>query len=317
MTASRRLPAPVVSVGNLVVGGTGKTPAVLWIAEHLASRGKRPAILSRGYGGRAGRGPLVVSDGRTAAADSLYVGDEPAMLARRADKVCIVAGSDRYGCGLHASQALGADCFVLDDGYQHTRLHRDLNLLLLDSSRPFGNGRLLPAGPLREPKATVARADMVIFTRWDKREGGQADRALVTEIAGEENIVTASHRYAGLYAAADGKRVGAGHQRKRALLVSGIASPRSFEDTVRGGGHTVLGHLIFPDHHRYSKGEVEAIKREAMETGAELILTTEKDAVRLPASAARLELPLYCVRIEFVIEKGLGVLREALERLLL
>jgi tetraacyldisaccharide 4'-kinase len=311
----RRLPAPVVSVGNLVVGGTGKTPAALWIAEYLVSQGRRPAILSRGYGGRAGRGPLVVSDGSSLLADSSLAGDEPAMLGTRARGAVVVAGSDRHLCGLHAAQELGADCFILDDGFQHCRLHRDLDLLLLDSSRPFGNGRLLPAGTMREPREAVERADMVMLTRWDQRNGGETDREEVARAVGGRNIVFASHGYVGLVAPGGGPGDCDASAGVGALLVSGIAAPRYFEETARRAGHEVLGHLTFVDHHRYSQADVDMVTRRARELGAGVILTTEKDAVRFPGGAWKLDPPICCVRVDLVIEKGLAAFREALDGL--
>jgi len=313
---ARRLPVPVVSVGNIVVGGTGKTPVALWIAKHLVALGKRPAILSRGYGGRAGRGPLVVADGKAALAGAGQAGDEPAMLARRAEGILIVSGSDRHKSGMHAIEHLGADCIVLDDGFQHIGLHRDLNLLLLDSSRPFGNGRLLPAGTLREPRSAITRADIVIFTRWEQRSGGESDRQKVAEAVGREKCLTANHKYAGLAGLAGD--VGPEEDissEAGALLLSGIAGSSSFEKTVCCAGFSVLGHLSYPDHHRYSGIDLALVKKKVRELAAAVILTTEKDAVRLAEQPAHFDVPIYCVRIEASIEKGLGVLREALEDL--
>lgn len=311
-----RLPAPVVSVGNIVVGGTGKTPAALWIARHLAARGKRPAILSRGYGGRAGRGPLVVCDGNVVLAGADRAGDEPAMLARMAKDLVIIAGSDRHSSGLFALEHLGVDCFVLDDGFQHLRLHRDLNLLLMDSSRPFGNGRLLPAGTLREPRSAVSRADMVMFTRWDQRTGGEEQRDEVARHVGQKNILTASHKYAGLVPVSGQIDREAGPTPgETAMLVSGIADGRSFGETVTRAGFSVRGHLSFGDHHSFSATDIAMVMSSARRLGAAVVLTTEKDAVRFPDSAGRFETPVYSVRIELVIEKGLVTLREALESL--
>jgi tetraacyldisaccharide 4'-kinase len=316
--SARRLPVPVVSVGNLVAGGTGKTPAVLWLAEQLASEGRKPAILSRGYGGNAGAGALVVYDGKTVLAEAEQAGDEPVMLARRRPASVIVAGSDRYRCGIYAVEKLGAGCAILDDGFQHTGLHRDLNLLLLDSSKPFGNGRLLPAGTLREPKSAISRADMAIFTRWEGRTGGEADRAEVMESFGEDRVLAASHRYAGLSTLEDGRAIERRDLEGRgALLVSGIASPGSFEQTVAGAGFDILGHLRFADHHRYSAADIEHVQGRAAELDAACILTTEKDAVRLPVAVSGHGLPVFCVRIDLHMEKGLGTLREALSQLFL
>ncbi len=337
----RGLPVPVVSVGNLVVGGTGKTPAALWIGEHLVRRGKRPAILARGYGGRAGRGPLVVSDGERALCDSADCGDEPAMLARRARGISIVVGSDRHSCGIHAVERLGADCIILDDGFQHLGLLRDLNLLLMDSSRPFGTGELLPAGTLRETPDQIVRADIVIFTRWDRRSNGESHRGRVASVIGEKKIVKASHKFAGLFEVypgsgrallhaggtrAEGTAANEGSPSpvteisfsgsaggKPALLVTGIADWRSFRDTVEGAGFEARDHICFSDHHRYTARDVRSIRARTSRCGAALVLTTEKDAVRLPHEVREIEVPVLCARVDLEIEEGLDVLREALD----
>ena len=331
---AKRLPVPVVSVGNIVVGGTGKTPATLWIATRLAGKGRKPAILARGYGGRAGRGPAVVSDGSRILSGPDEAGDEPVMLARRTPGVSVVVGSDRHLCGMYAVERFGADCAILDDGFQQLGLHRDLNLLLMDSSRPLGSGRLLPAGNLREPVAAVSRADLVVFTRWSQMEGGAADRARVEAVVGVDKIVTASHGFAGLVDAwhtdashvsapnvnassVDAGRVDAGRGSAGGpvLLVSGIADPDSFGRTVREAGFEALDHLKFPDHHKYTARDVAAIGSRARAAGASMVLTTEKDAVRMPDEARKLDVPILCVRIELRIEKGLDILCEALESL--
>jgi tetraacyldisaccharide 4'-kinase len=181
---------------------------------------------------------------------------------------------------------------------------------------PFGSGRLLPAGTLREPPGAIERADMILFTRWNQRSGGDADRREVERVAGGRNIVQTSHSYVGLVGprgrADDSGKTGSA----AALLLSGIANPRSFERTVSCAGHKVLGHMAFADHHRYSDDDVQMAASKARELGAAVILTTEKDAVRLPESMWNLGIPVRCVRVDLTIEKGLGALREALESLL-
>jgi tetraacyldisaccharide 4'-kinase len=305
-----------VSVGNIVVGGTGKTPAAWWIAARLAAGGRRPVILSRGYGGRAGRGPVVVSEGEGVLCDPSIAGDEPVMLARRGMGVRIVAGSDRYLCGMHAVEALGADCAILDDGFQHLTLHRDLDLLLMDSTKPLGSGGLLPDGTLREPFSAVSRADLVIFTRWSEKLDGGEDRARVEAAVGGEKIVTASHAFAGLAdASAPERRLV--YDGGPVLLVSGIADWRAFERTAAGAGIDARDHVRFGDHHKYTRTDLDVVARRAREAGASAVVTTEKDAVRLPARIAGLGVPLLCLKVELKVEKGLAALCEALDRLAL
>lgn len=287
-------------------------------------RGKRPAVLTRGYGGRAGRGPLVVGDGDGALCDALSGGDEPVMLAKSVPGASVVAGSDRYSAGIHAVERLGADCAILDDGYQHLRLHRDLDLLLMDSSRPLGTGALLPAGTLREPASAVSRADLVIFTRWNQRDDGAPDRTKVESVAGEANVIHAEHKFAG-FAAVNGRGVGTpsvpdagggdGAPSGPVLLVSGIASPRSFVATASEAGLHVRGHMRFPDHHEFSARDIDEIGRRAREVEAGAVVTSEKDAVRLEGKAEAVGVPVFSLTVEVEIVKGLSVALEALGRL--
>lgn len=313
----RRLPVPVLSVGNLVIGGAGKTPFAVWIADALIDRGRRPVLLARGYGGRAGRGPLVVSDGEKVLCGPDEAGDETVMIAGRIGRLPVVAGSNRYGSGIYAVEQLGADCAILDDGFQHVSLYRDLNILLLDSSRPFGNGRLFPLGSLREPPGVLSRADLVVFTRWEERRGGEADRQKVVNAIGANRIAVTSHRFSGLRSLSGSAAVEIGDlQGKPAFLVTGIANPRSFENTVVRLGAEVRGHLRFPDHHKFTLRELRNVGRKARDCGAKVILTTEKDAVRFPSGAENLEPPAVRVEVSIHFEEGLEVLTGRLNRLL-
>jgi tetraacyldisaccharide 4'-kinase len=262
------------------------------------------------------------------------------MLARKARGISIVVGSDRHSCGIHAIERLGADCIILDDGFQHLGLRRDLDLLLMDSSRPFGTGELLPAGTLRETPDQIARADIVMFTRWDRRSNGESHRARVASVIGEDKIVKASHKFAGLSEAyrgseraltpvgvtratgaagsedprgpVTGVRLSGTAEGEPALLVTGIADWKSFRETVEGAGFEARDHIRFGDHHRYRERDVRSIQARASRCGAALVLTTEKDAVRLPPEVKEIEIPVLCARVELEIEEGLDVLREAL-----
>jgi tetraacyldisaccharide 4'-kinase len=314
---ARQLPVPVLSVGNLVIGGTGKTPHAMWMAQTLIHRGRSPAILARGYGGRAGRGPLVVSDGREVMCGPDEAGDETVLIARRLPTVPVVAGSDRYLSGMCAVEHLGADCAILDDGFQHISLCRDLNVLLLDSTRPLGNGRLFPLGSLREPPSALTRADIVIFTRWSERRGGDSARMKVVTSVGERRIAATSHVLTGLYSLSEGREVESEELKgMAALLVTGIANPRSFENTVVGLGVEVREHLRFPDHHKFALRDLMDAKSKARSCGAGVILTTQKDSVRLPRAAKEQGPPLVQVEIAVKIEDGEEVITLALDRML-
>lgn len=314
---TQRLGVPVVSVGNLVIGGSGKTPFAIWLAAELTRRGRRPVLLSRGYGGRAGRGPLVVSDGERICCGPHEAGDETVMIARRMPGLPVVAGADRGRCGAYALERLGADCAILDDGFQHVSLRRDLNILLLDSSRPFGNGRLFPMGPLRELPSALSRADLVVFTRWSERVDGESLRVEIIDGIGEHRVVKTSHRLSGLSSVGDDRELDAVELLGAPVtLVTAIANPRSFEKTVAELGVEVRGHLRFPDHYGFTIGDLSAAALKARAEGARFILTTEKDAVRFPAGARDLDPPAVQVRVSIHVEEGWGVIDHMLESLI-
>lgn len=261
----------VVSVGNLTVGGTGKTPAAAWMVKRLMQRGRTPAIVSRGYGGAAGAGPVVVSP------DSRWedVGDEPVLLAELTRAV-VVVGSDRVA-GARKAAELGADVAVLDDGFQHRRLARDLDVVLLDAADPFGNGRLLPAGPLREPAAALARAGIVVLTRADAA-GAPAGEAAVRSLRLPAPVVRAIHAPAG-FVRPDGRETAAP---ARAVAFAGIARPETFRESLVATGVEVVLFRAFPDHHPYRSAELLPLLERARRAGVALV-TTRKDRVRLPA----------------------------------
>jgi len=316
----KRLPVPVISVGNLVVGGTGKTPMTVWIARELLRAGRRPAVLSRGYGGRAGAGPLVVSDGSRILCGFADAGDEAVMTAVKVRGAPVVVGSDRYRAGLRAVEGFGCDCVILDDGFQHLGLHRDLDILLLDSSRPFGSGRLLPAGTLREAREAVGRADLVVFTRWDQRTDGEREREEAAATSRGTGAAAASHAFVGLRPLRAGDRPSSDRASLGAspavLALSGIAGPSYFEDTLVRHGFDVRGRMRYPDHHVYSERDMARIARAASRVGASVVVTTEKDEVRLPPGAAGSKPEIYVAEVELRIEEGLDLLLEALERAL-
>jgi tetraacyldisaccharide 4'-kinase len=262
-----RARAPVISVGNVIVGGAGKTPVAIAIAHRLIARGRKPAILSRGYGGTA-EGPLHVDE----ECDAAQVGDEPALMSQRGLRVFV--GPER---ALLAELAVeqGADTLLLDDGFQHHGLARDLDVVVVDASNPLGNARLLPRGPLREGLRALDRVGLLWLTRSDLRRA--ADPQLDAIVARMNRPPVESE-----FVPAAGAPALAG---RRVFLVAGIARPASFEALVRKLGAQVAGARWFPDHHRFDVDTVYSIQRAAHGAGADLILTTEKDAVRLPDGA--------------------------------
>ena len=297
---THRLPAPVVSVGNLTFGGTGKTPFVEFVARRLRFDGFHPAVLSRGYGRRShgvvvvsrGDGPLVTAEGG---------GDEPVALAHRLPGVPIVVGERRAAAAAEAA-SLGADLFVLDDGYQHLALARDANLLLLDARDPFGGGKLPPAGRLREPLSAIGRADAVVFTRIERGFPTVEAARTVALLAPEIPVFHAAIRPDGLRDEAGSPLEVREVARRRCVAACGVAQPARFAAALSALDLPAEETFVFADHHRYTDRDLTRIRRAADRTGAAMLVTTEKDAVKL---AGRITLPLVTVRLEVdVVEPG-------------
>ena len=291
-----RLAAPVLSVGNITFGGTGKTPFVEFLARRLRFEGFRPAILSRGYGRRS-RGVVVVSRGEGPVVSVETGGDEPVALAARLPGVVVVVAERRVAAG-RAAALLHANLFILDDGYQHLALARDANLLLLDSRDPFGGGKLPPFGRLREPLSAMARADAIIFTRAERGEPSEEVLQTVARLHPGTPVFQARIRPDGLRdeegSPVDLRDVA----RRRCVAVSGVAQPARFSAALRDLDLSPEEAFIFADHHRYSDRDLKQIRKAADRTGASLLVTTDKDAVKL---AGRISLPIVTARLEVEI----------------
>jgi len=291
-----RAGAPVISIGNLVVGGAGKTPVALEIAERLLRRGKQPAVLSRGYGRRARR-PVEVSE----LTPCSLAGDEPLLLKRRCPRLRVLVGPRR---ALLASQAVarGADVLLLDDGLQHHQLERDLDVVVMDASNPLGNGRLLPRGPMREPLQSLVRVrrGLLWLTRCDLPRAPELPRLPL----------------AGPVESAFAPRDGQAPWGKTAFLFAGLAQPASFEALVRARGTRVVGARWFRDHHAYSARDLQQLRRAAELSGAEVLLTTEKDAVRLAPKDFTGPPPIEQVAVDLGVVGGEAALEAALDEVL-
>lgn len=318
-------------VGNLTVGGTGKTPVVLKMAQVLASRGRKVAILSRGYKGATDSmakrfwrwltqgnrpDPLVVSDGKSVLVGPEEAGDEPYMLARNlaALGVVIIVDRDRVEGGRFALRRFGVDTILLDDGLQYLPLRGQINLLLVDSHDPFGNGSLLPRGILREPIANLSRASYVFITK----SSGPPDPALVALIRRHNpkaEIVPCAHRPRELVEVDGPGTLPLEHLRgKRIASFSGIATPERFEETLAGEGAILVANRRFLDHHAFNDEDLDEVLEQALRARAEMIITTEKDAVRLQARF-RPPLPLYYVRLEVEVLGDNDGFNAAVERI--
>lgn len=272
----RRLSRPVVSIGNLVVGGSGKTPLAAYVARLLADAGHRPAILSRGYARTSpDPGVTVVSDGRRLRADLARAGDEPLLLARTLPGVAVLVCEERYLAGRLAERHLGVTAHVLDDGFQHLQLARDVNLLIVDA-HDVARPRLLPGGRLREPLSAARAADALLVTgvSGDDEVSGLAERlGVATSFALQRDVEAAVEETAlGPRPLAAGTSV---------LAVSGIARPDRFAAEAGTGGLELRGAMAFADHHAYSASDLARIAAERQRTGAAVVLTTEKDLMRL------------------------------------
>lgn len=305
----KRLSVPVISVGNITVGGTGKTPMTRHICEGLISRGWNPAVLSYGYGGGLSGEFGVVSTPEEVLLSPGEVGDEPAMLASRLPGVPVLVGRDRYRSGMYAVREFGTGIAVLDDGLQVWKLHRDLDIVLIDGMHPFDNGWTLPAGRLREPVSALRRADCVVVTGDDDLL--DEIRALVERVAPRTMICRAKHVPTALYTVEGGERVSLESVRgRRVFALSAIAHPASFERTLADAGAVLAGCERFPDHHAYSHEDISLAEGEANAHGAELIVVTEKDAVKLAGMCTGIPLLALSTRLALNDEDGLWRLIE-------
>lgn len=297
------LPRPVVSVGNLTAGGGGKTPLTMWLAEKLIASGVRVAVLTRGYG-RIHGGLRIVEPG-----DSWeVVGDEPALMASKIKGVTVAVSKDRFAAGTRVLEKGEVDLFLLDDGFQHYALKRDLDIVVVDDRRRFGNGRLLPAGILREPVSRLQDADLIVVTK--ARRADPEFKRFLNE-SSPAPVFWADYRPEGLapVIACEGaskEEVPGG----TFVAFCGIAGPEGFHDTLARAGIEVAELLAFPDHHPFSASDVDRIVKTAERRQAVGLVTTEKDAVRWPHQ--KLSLPVYFLSVQPVIEGEEDILERVL-----
>ena len=299
-----KLSAPVISVGNLTTGGTGKTPLVEWVCRAVASEaGKRACVLTRGYGRANPQSQVVVSDGNRLLAPEREAGDEPYLLARNLIGVAaVVSNPDRAAAGEWAIKNLGSEVFVLDDGFQHLRLSRDLDIVTIDATNPWGGGSLLPYGRLREPRVGLSRADCIVVTRAEQLEDTVSLSESLQRLAGAIPIFSSRMMTSGIRRL-NGESVNNGSLPAQPVAAfCGVGNPDSFFNQLRQEGYTPVFTRAFADHHNYNQADLDRLIKEAKDHGAGGLITTAKDALKL--ASLELELPCYVLEIKISIDDG-------------
>ena len=301
----KSLPGFVVSIGNLTVGGTGKTPAVIMLARWASDEGYRVAVLSRGYGGRYKEAILEVSDGSVIKADPLESGDEPYLLAKRLTGVPVVISRKRFTAGLFAHKKFGCNFFILDDGFQHLELKRDLDLALMDASNPFGNGHLLPWGPLREPVDQLGRADAFIITRFNENHSGDKIVGFLKEKFPSSPIFYGDHLPEKVvFPYSNEVQVPGFLKGKRILAFAGIARPEAFRETLIRLGADIVYFRGFKDHYKFKRDEIQALIQIKEKRGADYLVTTEKDWIRIASLISMYpDIAYLCIQFTLLSEK--------------
>lgn len=275
-----KLPCTVISIGNITVGGTGKTPMVIMLANLLKRRGYKPAIMSRGYGGNAKAPITIVSDGVQIRAGYAEAGDEPILIAQSVEGIPVLTGPERTRTGDFAVKNLGADILILDDAFQHRSIFRDIDIVLLNREKPFGNGYLLPMGPLREPPEALNRAHFQIWR--DNAPDGRFPKYCEQGIGTFFPVLSAYLRPKDILRGNTGDLLPIEYLRgKKICAFAGIGSPENFEETIASLGGTLVSFLPFPDHYLYTLEDIAELRRVMSASDAEFIVTTEKDGIRL------------------------------------
>ena len=311
----RKLDCFVISLGNVTVGGTGKTPTAQRLASDIRDMGYRVVILNRGYRAKWHGDVGIVSDGQRLQMTAAEAGDEAYMLAKHLPQVPVLIGAERYETGRYAIEHFGAEVAILDDGYQHWQLERDLDILLVDAVNVFGNGYILPRGTLREPISHISRADVCLMTKVDQAAEGSREYICETvhKYNREARIVESIHeprcfiRLAEWYENIGGKGIDVSAMRGRKIMaVSAIGNPASFEQTLSDIGTVIIESLRYPDHHDYSMQEMNDILQQAQSLGAEAIIITEKDAVKIPSEVihAGWDIPVYVICVQVTFQSG-------------
>jgi tetraacyldisaccharide 4'-kinase len=299
---SRRLPCSVISIGNITVGGTGKTPTVIFLAEYLKGKGKRVAVLSRGYG-RATKGTLMVSDGNGPNVSWEKSGDEPFLMAKKLNQIPVVVDEDRFRGGMFIMQKFNPDIILLDDAFQHRAIERDLDLVLVNSGDKSFDHKLLPYGLLREPWMNINRGDAVVLTKTNLKK---PKPFLIRKIKESRLPILHSTTHASLSTLSPEKPDSI--KKKKVFIVSAIGDSSGFNQTVKNLGCDIVGEKVFPDHFKYSQSDWK--NTESLSAQVDYIITTEKDWVKIEHFS--FTKPVIVVGIKIKIQPG-----KKLERLLI
>jgi tetraacyldisaccharide 4'-kinase len=291
---STSLGVPTISVGNITVGGTGKTPLVAYIADILSSKGERVCILTRGYGRPNPKERVLVSDAKSIFVSPKEAGDEPYELARKLiGKAFVIADADRVSAGMWARQKFGITAFVLDDGFQHQKVKRNLNIVTIDATEPFGNGKTLPFGILREPLSNLRRADLIVITRTNLAHDIKNLKSQISNLDCDCPVILASSKFreplnikglnkSGKLSASLKKETEIELDRNTKILAfCALGNPENFFAQLRIENYEIVSTKRFPDHHFYDQIEIDSLQKTASEFGANTLITTAKDAVKL------------------------------------
>lgn len=293
---SFELGARTISIGNITTGGTGKTPLVTYVARVLADRGEKVCVLTRGYGRDDERRRVLVSDGEGILAGHREAGDEPVELADKLlGRAIVIADADRVAAAEWAKRKFGVTAFVLDDGFQHRRARRDVDIVCIDATDPFGGGKMLPAGRLREPVENLARADIVVITRADLVDNISNLRSEISRFVDDTRVFEAGNE---LHLSQE-KQAG-----ESAMAFCGVGNPNSFFDRLRREEWPLAATRAFPDHHIYTQNDIDEIEQHAKQSGAAVLVTTAKDAVKL--SDLKFEIPYLVVEAEVILDDPAG-----------
>ncbi len=287
----RRVDKPVVSIGNITAGGTGKTPMVIWLCRYLADRGYKAAVLTRGYKSHT---------------DTTQLLDEPALLAQHCPNSIVMVNPNRIHAAKEAIAKANPDVFVMDDGFQHRRLHRDINIVLIDATEPFGYDKLLPAGLLREPIKSLARADAVILTRCDqsKPEQKEAIKLRIHNIKTDIVFAETVHRPTTIVDKSGNMIALDEFKNKKVFAFCGIATPQAFFETLNNARITIIEQRAFDDHHHYTQKDMDELVEVAQKHQAEFILTTEKDRTKLTELIDTSPIPFRFLVVELHFTEG-------------